>query len=83
MPDVDAARLRRDEAGLQELGRLAVQADVVQGELEAPLGRSQERHHLARDILRALTSVAVGAELDQALAARIEALYALFAAWYS
>ena len=39
--DVDAACLRRDEARLQELGRLAVETDVVEGELEAPLGRSR------------------------------------------
>ncbi len=49
-------------------------------ELERLFGGVHELGHLARDVLRALAAVPVRAELDQALAARSDALNARFAA---
>ena len=45
-PDRDAALLRGDERLLDELRRLVVEPDVVERELEGPLGGSQERRDL-------------------------------------
>ena len=82
-PDDDAALLRLDQGLGDERGCLVVEADVVERELECPLGGAQELGDLACDVGGGLAAVAVRPELDHALAARNEALNARFAAWYS
>ena len=62
---------------------VVVQADVVERELEAPFRAAEELGDLVRDVDGGLAAVAVEPELDQPAAARSEALYARFAAWYS
>ena len=79
-PDGDAAFLRFDQCLGDKRGRLVVQADVVERELECPLSSAQELGDLARDIDGGLAAVAVRPEVDHAFAARREALNARFAA---
>ncbi len=82
-PHGDAARLRIDQRPLEDLGRVVVQPDVVERELEARPGGAEELRDLVCDLDRGLPAVAVEPELDQPAAARSCALYARFAAWYS
>jgi hypothetical protein len=56
-PDPDAALGRRDERGPNDVRGLAAQADVVEGELEAPAHRAHERGDGVRDLQRRLASV--------------------------
>jgi hypothetical protein len=61
---------------------LALEPDVVEREVERPLGRVEEGCGLARDDGRVLPAVRECPELDQLpAAARIAALCARFAAW--
>ena len=79
-PDRDAALLCADERARDDLGSLVVETDVVERELERPLGCVQELGDLACNVGGGLAAVAVRPELDHALAARREALNARFAA---
>ena len=82
-PDGDAAYLRADERLRDDLGRLVVEPDIVEREVEALLRLPEKRRHLVRHVDGRLASVAVEAELDQPAAARSDALWARFADWYS
>ena len=82
-PHLDAALLRANERLLDDLRRVVVEPDVVERELEARPRGAEELGDLLCDVDGGLAAVAVEPELDQAEAARCEALYARFAAWYS
>jgi hypothetical protein len=79
-PDDDAALLCFDQGVGDELGRLVVQADVVERELQRPFRGAHKLGDFACDVDGGLAAVAVRPELDHALAARSEALNARFAA---
>ena len=69
-PHRDAALLRADERSLDDLGRLVVESDVVERELEARACGAEELGDLVRDVDGALPAVAVEPEVDQPAAAR-------------
>ncbi len=80
-PDGDAALGRGGERALDAVGDRAAEADVVERQVERPLGRGEERVELVRDVGRRLAAVGQRPELDQARLAFSEALYARLAAW--
>lgn len=81
-PHADPTRVRGREGADDEPLGLALEADVVEREVERALGRVQERGGLSRDLGRLLSAVRECPELDQLpAAARIAALCARFAAW--
>jgi hypothetical protein len=71
--------VRTDERAAHDLGRLVVQANVVERELEGLLGRLDEVGDQARNVQRRLAAVGEGVNLDQTCSfARNDALYARF-----
>jgi hypothetical protein len=61
--DPAAGRLA-DRAG-DDPGRLGPEVEVIDGDLERPLGAREKGRQLARDRLGGLTAVAQRAQLDQ------------------
>ena len=61
-PDDDTALLRLDQSIGDKRGRLVVEADVVERELQRTLGGAQELGNLACDVGGGLAAVAVGPE---------------------
>ena len=73
-PHGDAALLRGEQRAGDDLRRVVVEPDVVERELEARLRGAEELGDLVCDVDGGLPAVAVEPELDQAEAARSEAL---------
>ncbi len=73
-PHGDAALLRAEQRAGDDLRRVVVEPDVVERELEARLRGAEELGDLVCDVEGGLAAVAVEPELDQAEAARSEAL---------
>ena len=67
--DAHAALVGADERGSHDVGRLVVQAHVVQGQIERPAGAVEKRRQLPRDLQRGLTAVGEGAGVRVAVAA--------------
>ena len=86
-PDRDAPRWRRRRARRQdERPRVGLEADVVEGDVEALARAAEERADPSRDLRRRLAAVGQRPQLDgtqAGCAARSAALCARFAAWYS
>ena len=83
-PDRDAAGGRVGERAVDDRVERRRQVEVVDRDLERPLGRGDEGRQRVGRVLGGLTAVDQGAELDQeeaAFAARSDALYARFSAW--
>jgi hypothetical protein len=79
---VDAPLVRADERAADDSGRLAMQPDVVERELESLACVVDERRDLPRDLERRLAAVSEGVNLDQGSCfARSDALCARFFAW--
>jgi hypothetical protein len=69
--------VRTDDCAAHDLGRLVVQPNIVERELEGLLGRLDEVGDQARDVQRGLAAVRECVNLDQAWSfARSDALYA-------
>ena len=73
-PHGDAALLRAKQGAGDDLRCVVVEPDVVERELEARLRSAEELGDLVCDVEGGLAAVAVEPELDQAEAARSEAL---------
>ena len=73
-PHGDAALLGSEQRAGDDLRRVVVQPDVVERELQARPRGAEEFGHLVCDVDGGLAAVAVEPELDQAEAARSEAL---------
>ena len=73
-PHGDAARLCREQRAGDDVRCVVVEPDVVERELEARLRGAQELGDLVCDVESGLAAVAVEPKLDQAEAARSEAL---------
>ncbi len=73
-PHAHATLVRADERVLDDLPGLVLEPDVVEREVERLARRVQELGHLVGDVDRALTAVAVEADLQHYLAARSDAL---------
>jgi hypothetical protein len=63
-PDLDAAALRLEQRGRDQLRRLLLEVEVVEGEVEGLLGLGQEPGRVLGDLERGLTTVPESAELD-------------------
>jgi hypothetical protein len=66
--------VRADERVADDVGCVVLQADVVERDLERPLGPVEERAELARDVERLLPAVGERVELDQGCLALSDAL---------
>jgi len=64
-PDVNAALVRADEGGADDVARFVVQPDVVERELERLACAVDERRDLARDVRRGLAAVGERMNVDQ------------------
>jgi hypothetical protein len=79
---MNAALMRAHKRAPHDLGRVVVQAQVVEGELERLTRRLEEPGDQARDVERRLPAVRQRVNLDQGCCfARSDALYARFFAW--
>jgi hypothetical protein len=67
-PDGDAAAVGVEQRVLDDLGGVVVEANVVEGQIETPLGGAQELGHLTSDVDGGLAAVAVRSDLDHACA---------------
>jgi hypothetical protein len=63
-PNLDAAALRLEQRRRDQLRRLLLEVEVVEGEVEGLLGGGQEAGRVLGDLERGLASVAKSAELD-------------------
>jgi hypothetical protein len=63
-PDLDAAALRLEQRRRDQLRRLLLEVEVVEGEVEGLLGGGQEAGRVLGDLERGLTPVPKSAELD-------------------
>jgi hypothetical protein len=63
-PDRDAAALRLEESRRDELRRLLLEVEVIEGKVEGLLGLGQEPGRVLGDLERGLSPVPESAELD-------------------
>ncbi len=63
-PDLDAAAPRREESCRDELRRLLLEVEIVEGQVEGLLGLGEEAGRVLGDLERGLTPVQESAERD-------------------
>jgi len=79
---VHSTLVRADQRGADDIRRLVVQTNVIEGELQRLARAVDERRDLLRDLERRLAAVREGVDLDQGCCfARSDALYTRFFAW--